>query len=613
MKWTKITAFLFCLFLVGFAQAQDDKDYTDLAEAQKEPQKVKRLMLSNKGLTAMPAEIFEMINLMALDLSGNQLKTLPADIKKLKKLNVLQIQNNQLTTLPAEIGELDTLGTLNAYNNQLKVLPTEIGKLKNLTDLLVQNNILKDLPTEIGNLSKLQRVDLSYNQFSKLPESFYKLKEVNSLNLYQNNFTDVPTKILTEMPALMGLFLNKNPIENTDFLLAFTEKPLGNDVQDLMKYLVSTKIEKLVKTAENVGKEKVKTLENTKASPDTLMAWYNLLAFAYQENNTPLKARDYAKKAIETAKKATETEKNVEVLKTVSKLKIEAEAMLSVAQKESQRLFLQTLAYLLGILVVVVSIIFAVYFYFSRKFLAEQKAKTDKLLLNILPQDVANELKTKGITTVRTFQKASILFADVKGFSKLAGKVTPQELIKELDLTFGKFDDIIAQYGLERVKTIGDCYMCVGGVPMPDVQNPVKVTLAALQIQKWMADEFKAREKRGEEFWEVRLGIHVGELVAGVIGKLKFAYDVWGNAVNTASRMESGGEVGRVNITGIMHAMVKDFFEFTHRGQIEAKNIGLVDTFFVDRIKPDFSADSAGFQPNEKFFELLNSKFPVSK
>ncbi|MCU0444477.1 MAG: CHASE2 domain-containing protein [Microscillaceae bacterium] len=244
----------------------------------------------------------------------------------------------------------------------------------------------------------------------------------------------------------------------------------------------------------------------------------------------------------------------------------------------------------------------------QRDMIETEQQKSEKLLLNILPLEVANELKEKGSTEVKHYRNASILFADVKGFSTLAGRVSPQELITELNATFTKMDEIIAQHNLERIKTIGDCYMCVGGVPHQNTTNPLDITLAALAIQQWMYEE---RIKREGDFWQIRLGIHTGELVAGVIGKTKFAYDVWGSAVNLASRMESGGEVGRVNVSEVTYWQIKDFFDFTPRGKIEAKNIGLIETYFVDRIKPALSADLQGFVPNEDFMLLKKAKFLI--
>jgi adenylate cyclase len=236
------------------------------------------------------------------------------------------------------------------------------------------------------------------------------------------------------------------------------------------------------------------------------------------------------------------------------------------------------------------------------KELKAEKEKADQLLLNILPQEVAQELKEKGITTVKHFKNASVLFADIKGFSSLAQKLSPENLIKELDFCFSKFDEIVNKYNLERIKTIGDSYMCAGGVPVANVTNPFDITLAALQIQWWMADE---RQKRGDDYWQIRLGIHSGELVAGVIGKTRFAYDIWGNTVNTASRMESGGEVGKVNITETTYCIIKDVFDCVPRGKIEAKNIGLIETYFVSKLKPEFAENEGGFEPNQQYFLFL--------
>ena len=233
-----------------------------------------------------------------------------------------------------------------------------------------------------------------------------------------------------------------------------------------------------------------------------------------------------------------------------------------------------------------------------------ERAKSDKLLLNILPTEVAGELKETGKTDVRYFESVTVLFADVKGFSALATQISPQELIAQLDATFSKMDEISLRFGLERIKTIGDCYMACGGLPHANKTHAFDVILAALHIQNWMNEE---RERRQGDFWQVRLGLHTGDAVAGVIGKTKFAYDIWGNTVNLASRMESGGEVGKVNVTEATFNLVKDYFEGDYREEIEAKNIGKVRAYFITRLKPEFSADDAGFEPNERFWEFCRS------
>ncbi len=234
-----------------------------------------------------------------------------------------------------------------------------------------------------------------------------------------------------------------------------------------------------------------------------------------------------------------------------------------------------------------------------------EREKSDKLLLNILPEEVAQELKETGKTQVRHFESVTVLFADVKGFSALAKKVTPQELIAELDATFSKMDEISLRYNVERIKTIGDCYMACGGLPEANETHAVDVVLAALGIQQWMNDEY---ERRNGNFWQVRLGMHTGEAVAGVIGTTKFAYDIWGNTVNLASRMESGGEVGRVNVTQATFDLVSPYCVGEYREEIEAKNIGKVSAFFIDRLKPEYSADARGIEPNELFWTKWKEK-----
>lgn len=211
-----------------------------------------------------------------------------------------------------------------------------------------------------------------------------------------------------------------------------------------------------------------------------------------------------------------------------------------------------------------------------------ERQKSDDLLLNILPFSVAKELKTIGSATPQFYDKVTVLFTDFRGFTNIASKMTPVEVIKELDYCFLNFDNIIGKYNLEKIKTIGDAYMCAGGIPIPNETNPFDAIRAGLEIQKFMQAWIDDKKAKGLETWEVRLGIHTGEVIAGVVGNKKFAYDIWGDAVNTASRMESSGEVGTVNISGSTYEYVKDFFDCTYRGKVHAKNKGDVDMYFVN-------------------------------
>lgn len=242
----------------------------------------------------------------------------------------------------------------------------------------------------------------------------------------------------------------------------------------------------------------------------------------------------------------------------------------------------------------------------KRKLEAEKK-KSDALLLNILPYEIAEQLKNKGHVTAKKYRKVSVLFTDFKGFTKVSEQLTTEEIIKELDVCFENFETIIGRHFIEKIKTIGDAFMCVGGLPIRNKSNPIDVVLAGLEIQRFMNKFNKNKTSNGELEWPLRLGIHTGPVIAGVIGKKKFAYDIWGDTVNTASRMESSGEVGRVNISGYTYKYIKDYFDCTYRGKIEAKNKGLIDMYFVNGLKEEYRENSDPVIPNKKFLEILST------
>jgi adenylate cyclase len=221
----------------------------------------------------------------------------------------------------------------------------------------------------------------------------------------------------------------------------------------------------------------------------------------------------------------------------------------------------------------------------TSQIIAKEKERSEKLLLNILPHETAEELKEKGTATPKHYEMVSVLFTDFKGFTTIAEKLSPQELVEELNQCFLGFDHIIDKNNLEKIKTIGDAYMCAGGIPVENSTNPIDIVKAGLEIKKYMDDLKKEKEARGEGYWEIRIGIHTGPVIAGVVGKNKFAYDIWGDAVNTASRMESSGIPGKVNISGATYNLVKDYFDCTYRGRIQAKNKGEIDMYLVESVK----------------------------
>ncbi|MEZ4983429.1 MAG: adenylate/guanylate cyclase domain-containing protein [Saprospiraceae bacterium] len=220
-----------------------------------------------------------------------------------------------------------------------------------------------------------------------------------------------------------------------------------------------------------------------------------------------------------------------------------------------------------------------------------EKQRSDMLLLNILPLAVANELKQQGVAAARHYDTATVLFTDFKGFSRIAQTLSPQDLVATLDYAFRAFDEIIAKYGVEKIKTIGDAYMCAGGLPDKASASPLQVVEAALEMQLFLKEWNHSRAQQQLPLFEARIGIHSGPLVAGVVGSKKFAYDIWGDTVNVAARMESSGEAGTVNISQTTYEQVKAAFTCESRGLVEVKNLGKMEMYFVqDKIRESLSA-----------------------
>lgn len=231
--------------------------------------------------------------------------------------------------------------------------------------------------------------------------------------------------------------------------------------------------------------------------------------------------------------------------------------------------------------------------------LIREKEKTEKLLSNVLPKNTADELMAKGKATKIKYNFVTVLFSDIQGFTKIAEEMNPEVLIDELDKFFFHFDSVVEKYGIEKIKTIGDAYMCAGGIPEKNRTNPVEVILAALEMQQYMLNLKKTSEIEGMKFWDIRIGIHTGTVVAGVVGQKKLSYDIWGDTVNTASRMESSGDAGKINISGTTYEFVKEFFVCEHRGKMPVKYKGELDMYFVDGIVDDLKDSNNG--PNFKF------------
>ncbi len=235
----------------------------------------------------------------------------------------------------------------------------------------------------------------------------------------------------------------------------------------------------------------------------------------------------------------------------------------------------------------------------------DEREKSESLLRNTLPLPIAKELKKEQKVAPRHYDDVTVLFTDFKGFTGIAESMSPQELVSELDECFRAFDQIIKGCNLEKIKTIGDAYMAAGGIPEESHDHPVRTIQAALEMLRFMDRWKEKKEREGKPSWEIRIGIHTGPLVAGVIGTEKFAYDVWGDTVNLASRMESSGQPGRINISGETYEKVKRFFECEYRGQIQAKNKGQVDMYFIEGLLPHLRDSEDALLPNFLFESQL--------
>jgi class 3 adenylate cyclase len=222
----------------------------------------------------------------------------------------------------------------------------------------------------------------------------------------------------------------------------------------------------------------------------------------------------------------------------------------------------------------------------SRDIISKEKDRSENLLLNILPAEIAEELKTKGEAAARDFDQASILFTDFKEFTQLSEKLSAKELVGEINHCFKVFDEICEKYGIEKIKTIGDSFMAAGGLPVPKEDSVKNTVLAALEMAAFIVNRKLERENVGQLGFEMRAGIHTGNVVAGIVGVKKFQYDIWGDTVNTASRMESNGDIGKVNISQYTYEIIKDDpqFKFENRGKVQAKGKGEVEMWFVERI-----------------------------
>lgn len=218
----------------------------------------------------------------------------------------------------------------------------------------------------------------------------------------------------------------------------------------------------------------------------------------------------------------------------------------------------------------------------KNKQLDKEKQRSDELLLNILPAEVMEELKSTGKTRARHYDMVSVIFADFKDFTKVSEKLSPQELVSTIDQYYEIFDNLVGRFGAEKIKTVGDAYICAVGIPLETKDNAIRAVQLSQEILNEVNKLKTASEGNTNVAFDIRIGIHTGPLVAGVVGIKKFAYDIWGDTVNTAARMQESGDTNKINISNTTYELVKDDIKCSYRGKVAAKNKGDIDMYFVE-------------------------------
>ncbi len=369
------------------------------------------------------------------------------------------------------------------------------------------------------------------------------------------------------------------PLDQVQTLLA-----LGNTykVSDPKKAL------QVYKTAENLAIE-IDTNEELRDIYQGMALAYDASgdyknAYAYQNKYLELKDKIFN---IETDDKIRGLQFDFDLEKKQDEIGLlEQEAQISELQAKRQKYVIY--GTVLGLIFVFVLAVGAYkrerYVKKTNKIIEEEKNRSEKLLLNILPEETALELKENGKVAAKKFESVTVMFTDFKGFTKYSESLSPEELVQAVDYFFSKFDAVIDKYDLEKIKTIGDAYMCAGGLPFPTEDHHLKMVQAGFEIAQIMEDA-KKNTTGGIMNIDVRIGINTGAVVAGVVGTRKFAYDIWGDAVNVASRMESMSEPGKINVSKSTYLLIRDTYDCEHRGQIHVKNKGMMDMYFVHGLK----------------------------
>lgn len=316
-----------------------------------------------------------------------------------------------------------------------------------------------------------------------------------------------------------------------------------------------------------------------------------MLSELYQKSGNIPESFIYYKKYItyrDSVKNLEQVEKMGNLRTNFEVSKKQAEVDLMMQQKRTQKIIaISSIVSLVLVFFLAVGLFRRYRFIKKTNIIIEaERKRSDNLLLNILPEETAFELKESGKVLAKRFESVTVLFTDFEGFTQYAENLSPEKLVESVDYYFSKFDAIIEKYDLEKIKTLGDSYMCAGGLPFPTTDHAHKMILAAQEILEFV--QHSNREiPHNHTCFNIRIGINTGPVVAGVVGTKKFAYDIWGDTVNIASRMESNSSPGKINISENTFSIIKDSFDCEYRGEVEVKNRGMMKMYFVSGAKDE--------------------------
>ena len=488
--------------------------------------------------------------------TGNYVRTSEYYLRSLK----IYEQQNDSSGIASSYRDIGWLYVM--QNNHDAALENYFKAVK-ITEARKEERFLGILYNDIGVAYKSQKkynLALEYQQKSLQIKEKRKDKEGTATSygnmgiLYQEKGEyDLAVEYLSNALKLYEELGDRNYL-----IAAYNNLGLAYEAQGKPKLSIQYQ-EKTLKLSLEVGHK-----EGISAAYDALASAYSSLgnfkeAYEFHKKYSDIKdsiLNEESSKQITEMQAKYETEKKEQQITLLNKDK-----ELQNAQLNRQKIIIWSVAG--GLLVVLILSIF----------IFRERKKSEKLLLNILPAETAKELKRKGKAIPKHYESVTVMFTDFKGFTTIAEKLSAEELVSELDFLFKKFDEIISRYNIEKIKTIGDAYMCASGLPTPNSNHAENIVNAAIEIQTWMHLQ--------NNQWMLRVGVHTGPVTAGVVGDKKFAYDIWGDTVNTASRMESSGEPNKINISGTTHELIKDKFKCEFRGKIPAKNKGEIEMFFV--------------------------------